>query len=257
MKRATPGARGLMGGRLAIHLAAGHLAASIVAGSLLAMSGCASSPEPQFYALFASRGGNFVSGPLQIQLRRPGLPGYLDRPQIVRQEQPGELELAGGERWGAPLEDMVGSILAQNLAERLPKARVFTESGGISSVPDAQLEVDIQRFELTGRGAVELVAQVAVHWPQALSAERLDRYAFSRVPKDRSTLQLVAQMSGLLADLADGIARSIAESKLESRAEVESGAEPRGDGAAASSPPSSASEPAPASEPVEEEPPKR
>jgi hypothetical protein len=93
-------------------------------------------------------------------------------------------------------------------------------------VPDAQLEVDIQRFELTGRGAVELVAQVAVHWPQALAAERLDRYAFSRVPKDRSTVQLVAQMSGLLADLADGIARSLVESG------AESGPELRGDGAA-------------------------
>jgi uncharacterized lipoprotein YmbA len=180
----------------------------LLAGAL-AICGCASSPEPQFYTLFSSPGGRFASGPLQIQLRRPGLPGYLDRPQIVRQEQPGQLELSGAERWGAPLEDMVGSILAQNLAERLPSARVFTEAGGISSLPDAQLEIDIVRFELTGRGAVELVAQVAVHWPQAQGAERLDRYAFSRSPKNHSTGQLVAQMSELLADLADSIARSI------------------------------------------------
>jgi uncharacterized protein len=178
---------------------------------MLASSGCASSPEPQFYTLFSSPGGSFATEPLQIQLRRPGLPGYLDRPQIVRQERPGQLELSGAERWGAPLEDMVGSILAQNLAERLPSARVFTESGGISSPPDAQIEIDIQRFELTGRGAVELVAQVAVHWPQARAAERLDSYAFSRSPRDHSTGQLVAQMSELLADLADSIARSITE----------------------------------------------
>jgi uncharacterized protein len=185
---------------------------------MLATSGCASSPEPQFYTLVSSRGGSFASGPLQIQLRRPGLPGYLDRPQIVRQERPGQLELSGAERWGAPLEDMVGSVLAQNLAERLPSARVFTESSGISSPPDAQLEIDIQRFELTATGAVELVAQVAVHWPQALAAERLDRYAFSRSPKDKSTGQLVAQMSELLAELADSIAKSITHPRADGAA---------------------------------------
>ena len=178
---------------------------------LVGSNGCASSPEPQFYTLVPSPGGTFASTPLHIQLRRPGLPGYLDRPQIVRQEQPGELELSGAERWAAPLEDMVGSILAQNLAERLPSARVFTESGGISSPPDAQVEVDIQRFELTEHGAVELIAQVAVHWPQALAADRLDRYAFSRSPRDGSTRQLVAEMSGLLAELSSAIATAIAQ----------------------------------------------
>jgi uncharacterized lipoprotein YmbA len=184
---------------------------SLLAAILAAGSACGSSPEPQFYTLVSSPGQSFASAPLHIQLRRPGLPGYLDRSPIVRQEQPGQLELSGAERWGAPLEDMVGSILAQNLAERLPSARVFTESGGISSPYDAQVEVDIQRFELTGNGAVELVAQVAVHWPQALAPERLDRYAFSRSPKGGSTHQLVAEMSGLLAELANAIARSIAE----------------------------------------------
>jgi uncharacterized protein len=182
----------------------------LLAALLATQGGCASSPEPQFYTLVSNPGRTFATGPLHIQLRRPGLPGYLDRTQIVRQEQPGQLELSGAERWGAPLEDMVGSILAQNLAERLPSARVFTESGGISSPHDAQIEVDIQRFELTGAGTVELSAQVAVHWPQALAPERLDRYAFSRSPRDGSTRQLVAEMSALLAELANSIASSIA-----------------------------------------------
>ena len=185
--------------------------ALVVAAMLAASSGCASSPEPQFYTLVSSPGSTFASGPLHIQLRRPGLPGYLDRPQIVRQEQPGELELSGAERWAAPLEDMVGSILAQNLAERLPSARVFTESGGISSPHDAQVEVDIQRFELTEHGTVELVAQVAVHWPGALAEDSLDRYAFRHAPRDGSTRQLVAEMSGLLAELSSAIAHAIAE----------------------------------------------
>lgn len=175
----------------------------------LASAACASSPEPQFYTLFTGRGSTWSSGPLEVQLRRPGLPGYLDRPQIVRHEQPGRLEFSGAARWGAPLENMVGSILAQNLAQRLPDASVYTESGAISSSPDALVEIEIQRFELSERGVVELVAQVAVHWPKHGGEPRLERFSLSRSPQDRSTVTLVAQMSELLAELATSIAQSL------------------------------------------------
>lgn len=180
----------------------------LVAGWLVSVA-CASSPEPQFYTLFPDRGSTRASGPMEVQLRRPGLPSYLDRPQIVRHEQRGQLEFSGAARWAAPLEDMVGGILAQNLAQRLPEASVYTESGAISSSPDAVVEIEIQRFELSEHGSIELVAQVAVHWPKTLAEPRFQRYASSRSPSDRSTLQLVAQMSELLAELANDIARSL------------------------------------------------
>ena len=177
--------------------------------SALASTACASSPEPQFYTLFPRDGSTVASDPLEVQLRRPALPGYLDRPQIVRHEQPGKLEFSGDARWGSPLEKMVGDILAQNLAQRLPSASVYGESGAISSSPDALVEVDIQRFELTGHGSVELVAQVAVHWPKTAAAAQLERYALSRSPRDRGTTQLVNEMSALLAELANAIAQSL------------------------------------------------
>lgn len=184
---------------------------------VLASLACASSPEPQFYTLFPAAvpvappaaGEALARPPWQIELRRPGLPGYLDRPQIVRHEAREKLELSGAERWAEPLEDMVGRILAQNLAQRLPSARVYTESGAISSSPDARVELEIQRFELTENGSVELVAQVALHWPKTQAPPRLDRYALRRSPKDRSTERLVIEMSGLLAELANAIAQSL------------------------------------------------
>jgi uncharacterized protein len=180
----------------------------LMAGAL-ASAHCASSPEPQFYTLFPHDGTTQASQPLEVQLRRPGLPGYLDRPQIVRHEQPGKLEFSGAARWGAPLEKMVGDILAQDLAQRLPSASVYSESGAISSSPDALVEVDIQRFELSEHGAVELVAQVAVHWPKTTAAAQLERYALSRSPRERGTAQLVTHMSELLAELASSIAEML------------------------------------------------
>jgi uncharacterized lipoprotein YmbA len=186
----------------------GTLAVCLLA-SALASAACASSPEPQFYTLFPHEGRPRMGEPLEVQLRRPGLPGYLDRPQIVRHEQPGKLEFSGADRWGAPLDGMIGSILAQNLAQRLPSASVYGESGAISSSPDALVEVDIQRFELTEHGSIELVAQVAVHWPKTEAPARIDRHTLSRSPTDRSTTRLVTEMSQLLAELANSIADAL------------------------------------------------
>jgi uncharacterized protein len=188
-----------------------RLSFRLLAASLLVMGGlaCASSPEPQFYTLFPAGGSALASPPWQVELRRPGLPGYLDRPQIVRHEARAKLEFSGAARWGEPLQDMIGRILAQNLAQRLPSARVYTESGAISSSPDALVELDIQRFELAESGSVELVAQVALHWPKTQAAPRLDRYTLRRSPKDGSTERLVTEMSGLLAELANTIATSL------------------------------------------------
>jgi uncharacterized lipoprotein YmbA len=125
------------------------------------------------------------------------------------QEQQGRLEFSGAERWGAPLDDLVASILTQDLGQRLPNARVYKESSAISASPDALVEVEIQRFELSANGSVELVAQVAVHWPEAPAQDQIEHYALRRATRNRSTEQLVAQMSGLLAELADSIARSL------------------------------------------------
>jgi uncharacterized protein len=189
--------------------AVGWLAASWLAASSVGHIGCASSPEPQFYALYPSAGSALTSQPLQVELRRPGLPGYLDRPQIVRRREPEKLEFSSDDRWGAPLQDMIGSVLAQNLAQRLPGTSVYTESGAISSSPDAVVELDLQRFELSASGSVELTAQVALHWEKSAAASRLDLYTLSRRSKGPNTGQLVTQMNGLLAELADGIAASI------------------------------------------------
>jgi hypothetical protein len=73
------------------------------------------------------------------------------------------------------------------------------------------VELDIQRFELTEDGSVELVAQVALHWPKTPAQPRLDRYTLRRSPKNGSTERLVTEMSGLLAELANTIAQSLSD----------------------------------------------
>lgn len=170
---------------------------------------CGHSPDPIFYALSARQGNVVAARPLSIELRRPTLPSYLDRPHIVRRVTAERLDLAADERWAAPLEDMFGATLAENLAERLPNSVVYAEAGAISAVPDARVEVQVARFELGSDGTVQLLAEVSVRWAEAGQLPRTSRQALSATPASRSTADLVASMSFLLARLSDAIARTI------------------------------------------------
>ena len=171
----------------------------------IAVWGCAS-PDPAVYTLRLSPGQPIGGGPVAIKLARPGLAGYLDRPEIVRDSSANRLQLNGGERWGEPLGDMVGRVLALDLAQRLPGSSVFTEAGTISVDPSATVELDVQRFDLDTGGTVVLLAQVAVevgrsHDPSATRSLRL-----TAQPAGPGTPELVAAMSSALGSLADQIA---------------------------------------------------
>ena len=175
----------------------------------LSMVGCASSPDPVFYTLSSQTGRMLASSALRIEMRRVGLPGYLDRPHIVRRASAERLELAADERWGAPLDTMVSAALADDLAERLPSCVVFSESGSISTTADVRVEAEITRFELGADGAVQLQAGYAVRWNNGTDAVRLKRLAIQVRPASKSTADLVSSMSRALAQLADAVAQTV------------------------------------------------
>jgi uncharacterized lipoprotein YmbA len=175
---------------------------------LLVLAGCAHSADPTFFAL-SSRPGRALEGrPLKVELRRAALPGYLDRPHIVRRATAERLELTGDERWGAPLDEMVGATLAENLAQRLPHCVVFSDSGAISAPADLRVEVQLLRFERSAAGDTELIAEVAVHSSVEAPAT-IQRFALEETPNSATTAATVASLSRLLGQLADGIAQLI------------------------------------------------
>ena len=169
---------------------------------------CAS-PDPALYTLRAVPGVAEGGGPASVKVARPGLAGYLDRSEIVRDSSSNRLLLSGGERWGEPLGDMIGRVLALDLSQRLPGSSVFTEAGPISADAAAAVEVDIQRFDLDSSGAVALVAQIAVHPSSGArsTAARLLRLTAS--PAGPGTPELVSAMSAALGQLADQIAGAL------------------------------------------------
>jgi len=86
------------------------------------------------------------------------MPQTLDRPQFVRRSGTNTVELAELDRWSEPLDGMIRRSLADDLAARLPKARVLTSV--LPSVPiDHTLMLEIDRFEAASGGTVKLNAR--------------------------------------------------------------------------------------------------
>lgn len=177
----------------------------LLAPAGLVLARCAS-PEPAVYTMRAVPGAAQAGGPSAVKIARPGLAGYLDRPEIVRDASANRLAVNSAERWGEPLGDLIGRVLAVDVSQRLPGSSVFTEAGSISVDADATVELDIQRFDLDVGGAVVLLAQVAVRAGRNRDTATTRSLRFSASPAGKSTSDLVTAMSGLVGQLADAIA---------------------------------------------------
>jgi uncharacterized lipoprotein YmbA len=178
------------------------LALAVAAGSI---AGCASA-EPTVFALGPSDGIARPGGPAVVELRRPGLAGYLDRSDVVARVADYRVRVLTNERWGEPLGDMIGRVLAEDLTERMPGTTIFSEDGAITADPDAIVEVDILRFDAGAGGLVILQAQVAVESGRSHAAASSRSFTLSARPSAGSTAAMAAAMSAVLGELADRMA---------------------------------------------------
>lgn len=182
----------------------------------LALAGGAqacASPDFAYYTLAPVPGAPRRGGPVQVELRRPGLAGYLDRPEIVRSNSPYSLRVISLERWGEPLGDLFTRILAEDLNNRLPGSSVFTSAGSITAEADATVETDIQRFDADPSGQVVLLAQVAVSRGRARASAATRVLRLTVQPAGPGTANLVAAMSAALGQLADALAAMLQDPK--------------------------------------------
>ncbi len=177
--------------------------------AVLALSGCAS-PDPTYYTLDPVPGTPLRASPATIEVRRPGLAGYLDRSDVVLRSAGYRLDVNSQIRWAEPLGDMIGRVLTQNLSERLPGSSVFSQGGAISADAQLRVEVDVQSFDADASGQAVLVAELVVergatHHP--ISARQISLRAS---PGSATPAALAAALSQLLGQLADQTASDIA-----------------------------------------------
>jgi uncharacterized protein len=169
------------------------------------LASCAS-PNPVLYTLAPVPGTPQPGGPKVVALREIGLARYLERSQIVRSSEGYQLAVEANDWWGEPLGSMIGRVLAEELAQRLPGTSVFGESGAIGGEADATIEVNIQRMDADRAGTVILAAQVAVTFSKARRTPSTRSVRFTAQAPSPDVRGEVAAMSTALGQLADTIA---------------------------------------------------
>jgi uncharacterized lipoprotein YmbA len=180
---------------------------------MLTLAGCLSTPPTKFYTIDpvpASTPVQAVAGaPVAVADIR--LPGTLDRKEIVRRAGANQLDIAGTERWAAPLDEMIRRVLTQDLAMRLPAGMVMTSNEPAPSEPLRTVAVDIDGFDgdLAGHVVLDAHWSVLTGTPARPVLRRHDRIEANAASADPGAQ--AATLSRALGDLADRIAAALAE----------------------------------------------
>ena len=198
----------------------------LLTGVLIAVAGCGSS-EPSYYTLAAWPGPAGYGAPAAVVVRNPTVAPFLDRDYIVRDDKAYKLKLADDAAWAEPIAHLIGRTLTQDLQQRLPGSTVTGEDTAVSVVPQALVELDVQRFSTDGQGRAVVDATLSVQRPGAASAgASLGAFSgvsagaapgaggpagrllhLSMTPAGPGTADLVAALSQLLGQVADEAAR--------------------------------------------------
>src|SRR5258708_22061623 len=120
---------------------------SLAAGFFVFLMGCASTPEPRFYALSATPAPSSASSALSVSVGPVSVPAALDRPQIVVSTSPNQVRLDELNRWAAPLQDNLAEVIAQNLLGLLGTPRVSAFPKMPAADAQYRVAVEVQRFE--------------------------------------------------------------------------------------------------------------
>lgn len=134
----------------------GTFAVIVIAVAVLA--GCAQQPDPNLYVMSPSQAaggnvGNSGTEPVKAVLR-VHLPEYLDRREIVSRSGANELVVNKDDRWAEPLDESVPRVLAENLSNHIPGARVVVPSEAVGEDVPYEYLVSLDAYEPDGKGNV-------------------------------------------------------------------------------------------------------
>jgi len=178
-----------------------------VLGLAVALAAC-SSPDPALYTIAPVQGAAQSSGPKVILLQQIGVARYLERSQIVRSSENYRLDVMSNDWWGEPLSPMLSRVLIAELSQRLPQSSVLSESGGVSSSPDATIELNVQRLDEDSAGVLVLQAQAGVSF-KVRGAPVLRSFHITVPPSGPGVANEVGAISAAVGQLADGLASMV------------------------------------------------
>jgi uncharacterized lipoprotein YmbA len=141
------------------------------------------------------------------------LPEYLDRPQLVTRVAANQLRISDVERWAEPLGDALASRLKDDLAPLLSNDQISLYPWDPTLHPDADVAIDVLRFERISDQSVELGARWTIR--DATGRVRNAKESHLREPAAGADAQsAVAALSRAVAALGREIAEAIQDSGI-------------------------------------------
>jgi uncharacterized lipoprotein YmbA len=134
---------------------------------------------------------------------------YLLRSPIVQSSADYRIVLRANAWWGEPVDAMLGRVLVEDLAQRLPQSTIYTSAGAVTGSPDATIELEVQRLDLDRDGNLVLVAQGSVTFKNRASPDTRS-FRISQPPPSPGVDGQVAATSTALAQVADRLAGMLA-----------------------------------------------
>jgi uncharacterized lipoprotein YmbA len=147
---------------------------------------------------------------IRIGLETVVVPEYLNRTEIVVNQDNTVYQLAEFDQWAEPLSDNLTRVLEENLANLLhgDAFAVFLSSDS-SVTPDYRLEVDVLRLDGNLADQVTLVAQWALLENEKDDLKLMRRSAYLEAVTDQTYKGLVLAKSRAIDQLSRDIAAAI------------------------------------------------
>ena len=187
------------------------LAALLVAGLTLGACGLPSESAPTYYYLLdpiEPASDRQAGGAVRLALEPVEIPGYLDRQALVTRGTDNELEVASFHQWAEPLNANVTRVLAENLRLLLEQTDVVRLPSRVDGF-NAELQVELIRFERAGDGPVTLVARWVVLDGRRQQELASRRAVVTEEPDGGGPDATVAAMDRALAELSRRIAEHL------------------------------------------------
>jgi len=184
--------------------------------AIVLSSGCAlkRSKGSQIYVLDSiaatdTAGATLREAPLSVVgVLKVTVPGWIDRPEMTRRAQGGEIVADEFARWGEPIGRGIQRVLTENLATLLPDRRVVPAPFAPSLVVHHRVDVTITEATRQADGTVLVEARFALVGPkgetlvQQRSSHRASAVAAGSGGAVTGTSEALA---GLSRDIADAL----------------------------------------------------
>jgi uncharacterized lipoprotein YmbA len=151
-----------------------------------------------------------TEGRIRIGLETVVVPEYLDRPEIVVNQDNTVYQLAEFNQWAEPLSDNLTRVLEENLTNLLRGNAIAVFLSSESSIPpDYQLEVDVLRLDGNLGDKATLVAQWALLEDEEDDLKLMRRSQYQEAVTDKTYKELVMAQSRTVDKLSREIAAAI------------------------------------------------